>query len=159
MNSAGILLVDESRDVAETISTMAAFYGHYVCAHATTCREAMQYIAENSPDIIMIDINFIRNSGGIKAAGHLRRYSHRPVIFLSINPDSDDVKKAKKAGALGILKRPFLIRNFDVTQFITLLKRYNSQNNNIYDFSGLKPGIQRTHDQNLMITAAGRNVT
>ncbi|EHQ35262.1 response regulator [Methanoplanus limicola] len=158
MNSAGILLVDESRDVAATVSTMAAFYGHYICAHATTCREAMQFMSENSPDIIMIDIDFIRNFGGIKAAGHLRRYSHRPVIFLSTNPDSDDVKKAKKAGALGILKRPFLIQNFDVIQFITLLKRYNSQNNNIYDFSGLKPGIHRTHDQNLKITAAGRNV-
>jgi len=73
----------------------------------TSCHEALNYLDKNSVDLILLDVEMPEMSG-YEMAGRIKQRGIRaPIIIISANTEKEDVEKAKNAGAVGFLPKPF----------------------------------------------------
>jgi len=69
------------------------------------------------PDLILLDL-VLPHMDGYAVARHLKRYlPHTPIVMISCHDGLMDVMKARLAGAIHYVTKPF-----DVYEIITLLR-------------------------------------
>lgn len=102
-NKTRIVLIDDHplfrEGVAYTLQSETTFE---VIGQGASLDEAVQLVADLTPDILLLDINI--PGGGIHAAEKIAA-SHplTKIIMLTASSDDDDLVKALKAGALGYI--------------------------------------------------------
>lgn len=70
---------------------------------------ALQFLSKNVPDMILLDI-MMPDMDGFEVMSQFRKRPELqdvPVIFLTADDAEDTQKKAEKAGAKGLLLKPF----------------------------------------------------
>ena len=72
--------------------------------------EAVRFLQENRPDIILLDVHMPGMDGfeTLAALSGNRATAGIPVIFLTADDDSDMETKGLKAGAMDFIKKPFV---------------------------------------------------
>jgi len=105
-----ILIVDDVADTRETIRKLLQFESDMeVVGVARTGREAIDLAKETRPDVILMDIN-MPDMDGITATENIRRdVPHAQVIILSIQSDSNYMRRAMLAGARDFLTKPPMV--------------------------------------------------
>ena len=72
----------------------------------TTCSEAIDYAADNKPDLFLLDIE-MPDIDGYELAGRLRVCAPGvPIIFITAHYADEYVDKAVEAGAVAVLMKP-----------------------------------------------------
>lgn len=103
-----ILIVDDSPSVRHMIERTLAGAGYTV---ATACdgRDALARVADFRPDAVLIDQNMpnLDGLGFCRAFRAQPAHSGVPVIFLSTDSSPELKQRARDAGALGWLVKPF----------------------------------------------------
>lgn len=105
--SARILIVEDERVTAEDISEILTELGYQVTAAVATGAEAIEQAETNPPDIALMDIHIQGDIDGAQTALVLRRRFNIPVIYLTAHADGETVARAKDAGPLGYITKPF----------------------------------------------------
>ncbi len=102
-----ILLVDDIPETRENIKKLLAFEPDFkVIGTAGTGREGVEFAKEHQPDIIIMDIN-MPDMDGLQATGHIKRLVPAcSVIIMSVQNDSDYMRRAMLAGARDFLTKP-----------------------------------------------------
>ena len=114
---ARILLVDDDPGIRFALGLKLKSVG-YVVAEATDGREAVDYLATGSADLVIMDVGMPRMDG-YTAAAALRaeeRTRRIPILFLTAQNFELPVEVAAVIGRHGFLTKPFSPR--DVTNSV-----------------------------------------
>jgi pilus assembly protein CpaE len=102
-----VLIVDDITETRENIRKLLQFESDVeVVGAARSGREAINIAKETKPDVILMDIN-MPDMDGITATEHIKQ--HLPfsqIIILSVQSDSNYMRRAMVAGADDFLAKP-----------------------------------------------------
>ena len=108
-----LLVVDDNDVVLKTIATKLANAGFEVFT-ATDGTEAVGLVRKQKPDLIVLDISFPPDIGGVPWDGfRIMEWLHRvdesrklPIIVITGGAGDKDKERALAAGAVGFLYKP-----------------------------------------------------
>ncbi len=105
-NSATILVVDDDRAIRESLDRALALEGYRVVA-ATDGAQALDLVAEQQPDVIVLDL-MMPNVDGLTVCRRLRaRRDRTPILMLTARTETSDRVSGLDAGADDYLPKPF----------------------------------------------------
>ncbi len=102
-----ILVVEDEMIIGAKVSMFLTELGYEVTGMLPRAEEAIIHVAENAPDIALLDINLKGEMDGIALAQILLQEHHIPVIFLTANSDDATFNRAKAAKPYAFLAKPF----------------------------------------------------
>jgi two-component system response regulator ChvI len=106
--SASIALVDDDRNILTSVSIALQAEGFAVRIYSDG-EAALRAFAENSPDLVVLDIKMPRMDG-MEVLRRLREKSQIPVIFLTSKDDEIDEALGLAMGADDYIAKPFSLR-------------------------------------------------
>jgi CheY-like chemotaxis protein len=104
---ARILVVEDEQIVAMDLEQCCHDLGHTVVASASSADEALVFVREHDPELVLMDINLRGTISGIEAASIIRERFQKPVIFITAYDDEATILKARVAEPYGYLLKPF----------------------------------------------------
>lgn len=123
---ARILLVEDTVPLARTYE--AYLEGEpYDLTHVETGKEAMAYLAESPPDVVLLDL-LLPDMGGLEILEHIS-VSHIPtaVVVITANASLNTAIDAMRLGALDYMVKPFNADRLRVTLKNVLERQQLSQ--------------------------------
>jgi pilus assembly protein CpaE len=102
-----VLLVDDIPETRENLRKLLLFEKDFeVVGAAGTGREALELAKELQPDVVLMDIN-MPDVNGIEATERINRETpSTAVVMISVQSESDYLRKAMLAGARDFLTKP-----------------------------------------------------
>jgi two-component system, OmpR family, KDP operon response regulator KdpE len=100
-----ILIVDDDPAIVRTLAINLRARD-YAVQLAYDGRTALQILAEDPPDAVLLDLG-LPDVDGIGVLGRLRQFSDTPVVVLSARHSSDDKVEALDLGADDYVTKPF----------------------------------------------------
>jgi response regulator NasT len=88
------------------LKEMLTSLGYVVVGEAGDGRSAVHLARELRPDLVIMDIK-MPDLDGIDAAGLLTQEAIAPVLLLTAYSDKDLIERAKEAGVVGYVVKPF----------------------------------------------------
>src|SRR5574343_800603 len=104
MSEARLLIVEDSK-------TQRAFYagvfeGHYALRFATNGKEALNCVAQEVPDVILLDVE-MPEMDGYEVGSQLRAQEHgMPILFVSAHVELSERLQGYDAGGNEFLYKP-----------------------------------------------------
>jgi PAS domain S-box-containing protein len=122
MSSTKILIVEDEWLVAQGIKESLAGLGYEVVGMAVNGGGTLQLVAEQQPDLVLLDILLQGDMDGIAVADHLRRQFEIPVVFLTAYADPATLARAKEVEPFGYILKPFEVQELHSAIEIALYK-------------------------------------
>lgn len=131
------LIVDDEKMLAENTCEYFNLFD-VKSAFVLNASECLQFIHNNTVDVILLDIN-LENESGFDLCRKLRQSVGVPIIFISARSSDDDVIAALNIGGDDYVKKPYSL-NVLLTKIKVVLKRFSGGNSKseIYENKGLK---------------------
>src|SRR3954463_9255542 len=106
---ARILVIDDEESVREAVTQALRAGGHEVI-QAAGGSEGLKRQAELPADVVITDM-YMPGQDGVGVIVQLRRLApHVPIIAITGNPMGDMLMVAQKLGAVGVLEKPFGVK-------------------------------------------------
>jgi two-component system, response regulator PdtaR len=106
-NSDCILVVEDDALLSSHICEVLVELEFVVAGCASSGAEALSFAERNRPALALVDIHISGSMDGIELAQLLRERFGVPSIFLSGIRDDQVIERARAAGPLGFLQKPF----------------------------------------------------
>lgn len=120
-NKLTILVVEDEFLVAADIEESLILLGYEVQKTVATGKDAINEVARNLPDLILMDIILKGEMNGIEAATIIQQKYDVPIVYLTANADFATVEKAKTSLPYGYIIKPFtdkdLQTNIEIARF------------------------------------------
>ena len=101
-----ILIMDDEPRVVRLVSEVLKAVGYQVIA-ATAGKPAIEMVALEQPDLVLLDILLPRGPDGYEVCRRIREFSEVPVIMLTAKAQESDMLRGFDAGADDYLTKPF----------------------------------------------------
>lgn len=118
-----VLVVDDDRVLAEILSFTLQRMGLSVI-QAYDGRSALQRWQEETPDLIMLDVN-LPDISGFDLCQQIRSQTDTPIILLTVRDQEDDIVHGLEIGADDYITKPYSPRQL-VARVQALLRRIGS---------------------------------
>jgi DNA-binding LytR/AlgR family response regulator len=113
-----ILIVEDDMIIAANISLQLTRLGYEVAGIIPNGEEALRYLSDNQPDILLLDINLRGRIDGIEVAEAAKMQGDTPIIFLTANIDDATFERAKRTRPQAFIAKPF--KKLDLQRAIEL---------------------------------------
>lgn len=123
MLDAEILLVEDERIVAHHLQRQLSKLGYQVTGIAANGRQALEYVQNRRPALVLMDINIEGEMDGIETASLLPEGYHIPVIYLTSYSEEATLERARATKPYGYLLKPFAERELHATIQMALERR------------------------------------
>lgn len=123
-----ILVVEDEMIIGAKISMQLSSLGYEVTGILPRGEDAIQHVADNRPDIVLLDINLKGQLDGIETAARLQQHGHIPVIYITANADEATFNLAKSTRPYAFISKPF--KQLDLQRAIELTISLMAENNN-----------------------------
>lgn len=124
-SGARILVVDDEDSIRELVVTALRFIG-FTVESADTGRGALWAIADDPPDLIVLDVN-LPDLDGFEVCRRLRSQGGQiPVIFLTARDDDADLRAGFTRGGDDYMTKPFSLEEL-VLRVRAVLRRTQSR--------------------------------
>lgn len=120
MTNIRVLVVEDEPLIAEDIRETLDNIDFEVSGVAYDSDAALEELASNTPDIVLLDVNLGSKLDGIDIAGIINRDYQLPFIFLTSYADRSTVDRAKHTRPMGYIVKPFDERDLFTTLEIAL---------------------------------------
>jgi two-component system response regulator HydG len=148
-----ILIVEDQFIEANNLKLILQNAGYQVLIIAKTVPEAMRIIAEEQPDMVLLDIFLKTKETGIDLAKILKQKSIA-FIYLSANSDPATFKEAKETGPYGFLVKPF--RTEDVLAMLDIAYYLHNQHLSLVkSLSTSQPLVDSFHEHPFSLSIIG----
>ncbi len=107
MTKADIFVVEDEFIVSMDIQASLKKLGYNVIGAAPSGEKALELIAENQPDLILMDIMLKGQMNGIDTAEVVKKEYGIPVIYLTAYADESTLARAKVTEPYGYILKPF----------------------------------------------------
>ncbi len=121
MKRTRILIADDESLILMDLREMLANLGYLVIGEANDGQSAVNMARELRPDLVVMDIK-MPDMDGIEAAKVLTEERLAPVLLLTAYSQQDLIERAKEAGVVGYLVKPFRESNLAPAIQITLAR-------------------------------------
>ncbi len=103
-----ILVVDDNKSNLVTARTILS--DTYKTTAVTSGLQALKFLENNKPDIVLLDINMPDMDGflTLKAMRNTSNGANIPVVFVTADSDSDTETRCLEAGAQDFISKPFV---------------------------------------------------
>ncbi len=101
-----IYIVDDDESVRRALGFLMTTYG-FAVATFSCAEEFFNVVPNSAPGCLILDIHMPGLSGWEAQQRLVRSGSKRPVIIISADKDGAPEQRALKAGAVGLLQKPF----------------------------------------------------
>jgi two-component system, OmpR family, KDP operon response regulator KdpE len=105
MNRPAILIVDDEVQIRKLLN-ITLQSNDYRVQEASNGKEALLKVANNPPDLILLDLG-LPDENGHEVLMHLREWFSNPIIIISVQSSESDIVKALDDGANDYLVKPF----------------------------------------------------
>lgn len=102
-----ILIVEDDMIIGANISLQLTNLGYEVDGLLSRGEDALVHIKENTPDILLMDINLKGKMNGIETARAIQSFRNIPIIYLTANSDEATFNKAKETHPRAFITKPF----------------------------------------------------
>jgi DNA-binding response OmpR family regulator len=110
-----VTIIEDDKSIINAISVAFEFrWSDVEVKSASTGEDGIALVKEESPDVVILDIN-LPDISGFEVLKKIRADSSVPVIILTVRSDDADVLKGLEAGADDYVTKPF--------NYMTLLAR------------------------------------
>ncbi len=116
-----ILIVEDDGIIASRIQDTLAG-AEYTTTITDIGEDAIRQAQEITPGLVLMDIRLKGNMDGIEAAGHIRRQSDVPILYLTAHSDDELIQRAKQTMPHGYIVKPFRARELLITIEMTMNK-------------------------------------
>lgn len=107
MNVLKIGVVEDELIIADNIIRTLSEIGYTTTEPAISYSEAVVMLQDETPDLILLDINLSGKKDGIDVAAYINQHSKIPFIFLTANSDAATLERAKAVKPNAYLLKPF----------------------------------------------------
>lgn len=128
-----ILLVEDNESIAEGL-VYAFKMNSYCLDYKTTMKDAIEYLNNNTPELIILDV-LLPDGNGFNLYEDNIKKSQIPVIFLTARDDEDDIIKGLNLGAEDYMTKPFSTRELLARVNKIILRNKNSSVIKVKDIS------------------------
>lgn len=118
MEKINVLIVEDDPIIALDLKRALTKLNYQVINAVTSGEDALAIVAQQLPDIILMDIQLDGDLDGVDTAHQISRNYAIPIIFLTSNTDTRTFNRAKLTQPHGFLSKPF--RMVDITNSIDL---------------------------------------
>lgn len=115
-----ILIVEDEDTVAFQIKLIVEKLGYKVLNIVKSGEDAIEFIKETTPDVILMDIQLDGEINGIEATEAINEIKEIPVIYVTIHSDRDIVEKAKNTRPYNYVIKPVKERELEIVIDIAL---------------------------------------
>jgi signal transduction histidine kinase len=126
MAVAKILIVEDDRIIALDIQNSLTTAGYEVVAIADCAPEALEFVQQFHPDLVLMDIRIRGVQDGVETADLIRREFNLPVVFLTAHADENTLHRAKITQPFGYILKPFADQEL-ITTIEIALSRYQAE--------------------------------
>jgi DNA-binding NarL/FixJ family response regulator len=101
-----VMIVEDDQEIRNSFVLIVNSSQRFVAVNAySTCEEAIKHLAQDRPEIILMDIE-LPGMNGISGTKIIKdRWPHTEVVMVTVYEDSDLVFEALKAGASGYITK------------------------------------------------------
>jgi len=132
-----ILIVEDESLVALEISNVVQTLGYNTCAIVSNAKKALQVVAVDTVDLILMDVYIKGDIDGIACAKEIKKSKDIPIIYISAFSDDDTLTRAIDTNPTSYLIKPFNIKELEIAIKIALKKsttESGKENNIVGDF-------------------------
>lgn len=102
-----VLIVEDEFTIALDLKKRLTEKGYDVLGMAKNYKEALAQLEQNTPDVILLDINLNDEKDGIELGKKIRSQQSTPIIFVTSYADNDIFEKAvNEVSPEGYLVKP-----------------------------------------------------
>jgi DNA-binding LytR/AlgR family response regulator len=106
-SSLKIAVVEDELIIATTMARKLISLGYEVLPPCSSFNEAIIQLAEEKPDLVLIDIRIKGTRDGVELAKHIRNNYDMPLVFVTANGDPATINRAKAATPNAYVIKPF----------------------------------------------------
>lgn len=106
MAAFNVLIVEDELVISKLLQNYLLMMGHKVMGNVPSGEEAISFIHENSPDLILMDIELSGILNGIETIEIIRQTKDIPTLFLTSITDKALLERAKAVDPVGYLLKP-----------------------------------------------------
>ena len=121
MEEAHILVVDDEPKLVLLVRQVLSALGYKVSA-ASSGEQAIETIAIEQPDLVILDILLLGEMDGYDTAHRIREFSEIPIIMLTAKVRESDMLRGFEVGVDDYVKKPFSSKEL-VARVRAVLKR------------------------------------
>ena len=118
-----LMLVEDERVVAFDLKMQLQSFGYRVGAVVASGEEAVERVAAEAPDLILMDIHLEGEMDGVEAALEIQSRHQVPVIYLTAYAEDDTLKRALESRPFGYLVKPWNVRELHASIQMALARR------------------------------------
>jgi len=107
ISNVSILIIEDEVLIAQDIAQKVKHLGYDVMGLYHNSERALDFLAHNSPDLILCDIRIKGQRDGIEVAEIVRTDKKIPFIFITSFADRGTLDRAKNAMPYGYVVKPF----------------------------------------------------
>gem|GEM_PF-275383 len=108
-----ILIVEDEPIIAADLMDRLMTLGFEVMANVSSGEEALLKVDQQTPDLILMDVNLAGKLDGVETALQLREKTDAPLIFLTSNSEEKTFRRAQQANPQAFLMKPFRGKDLD----------------------------------------------
>jgi two-component system, response regulator PdtaR len=128
MTKARILVVEDELIVAENLRVTLGGMGYDVPQTACCSEEAIRFVEERPPDLILMDIRLEGSEfDGVETARRIRGRYDIPVVFLTAYADDETLERVKVTEPFAYILKPFNERELYSAIELALHKHHAEQ--------------------------------
>ena len=120
MHQIRVLVVEDEPLIAEDIRETLDNIDFYVSGVAYNSDAALAQLEDNTPDIVLLDVNLGSEKDGIEIAEIINQKFNLPFIYLTSYADRATIDRAKHTHPMGYVVKPFDEKDLFTTLEIAL---------------------------------------
>lgn len=115
MSTQRILLVEDEQVTSMDLREMIEELGYTVSATRASSQEALDFLQENSVDLVFMDINIAGDKDGIEVARIIRDRHKIPFVYLTAFSDNETLNRARETEPEGFMVKPVTQADLNAT--------------------------------------------
>ncbi len=122
MRNARILIVEDEPVTALDEKEILEEAGYQVIGIVDTGIEAINFVRDNKPDIILMDITLKGDIDGVEVAREIKKNYDIPVIFVTANKNESVFRDAKETVPFAYITKPISMENLKFSVDVSIYK-------------------------------------
>ena len=111
MEDINVVIVEDEPLIVADLENQLSKSGINTMESFESGEEVLEYLKDNNPDIIIMDIHLFGSLDGIDTAHQINKTKDIPIIFLTSNTDKVTFNRAKLTYPHAFLSKPFRIKD------------------------------------------------